>query len=221
MRCPTRRDTSRQPKPIDQEQVAYNAADNPAGGGLVGRSDYAINCGDQPHNEYGSSNWPGTWGISDMTPTDSFNWCNSKTGRMLRDCGVNELNGISFQRSEIAIKHVTDGTAQTYLIGEKYLNVTHYETGQDPADNETWCTGYNNDNFRNGHHPPAKDRINTQHTMRFGSAHSSVFLMSYCDGHVDGVAYDIDQWVHRGASNRHDGAADHFLFYNPPAVGVR
>ena len=60
----------------------------------------------------------------------------------------NFLTGVSFQRSEVKIKHLTDGTSHTYIIGEKYINPNHYETGPDGADNETWCTGFNNDNFR-------------------------------------------------------------------------
>ena len=48
----------------------------------------------------------------------------------------------------------------------------------------------------------------------FGSAHAAVFQMAYCDGHVDSISYDIDQYVHRGTSNRHDGAVDYTDFYN-------
>ena len=42
--------------------------------------------------------------------------------------------------------------------------------------------------------------------------------MAYCDGHVEGISYDVDRWAHRGASNRQEGAIDHAIFYNPNGV---
>jgi prepilin-type processing-associated H-X9-DG protein len=41
----------------------------------------------------------------------------------------------------------------------------------------------------------------------FGSAHSSGFHMSYCDGSVRVIEYDIDPIVHMAGSNRRDGTA--------------
>lgn len=215
VRCPSRRETTLHPKPFDDTFVAYNSANAPAGGGLVGRSDYAANCGDQQHNEYGG-------GPASLAAFSTTRWCSSKTGKKLDNClSVTELNGISFQRSEVAIKHVTDGTSSTYLLGEKYLNPLDYATGLDGGDNETWCTGYNNDNFRNGFYPPERDSPDRPRTieyvMKFGSAHPSSFHMAYCDGHVEGVAFDVDPYVHRGACNRQDGVVDHESYYKPSA----
>jgi len=213
VRCPTRRDTSLHPKPTDGTFVAYNSSRAEAGGGLVGRSDYAANCGDQEHNEFGA-------GPSSLAGYDTTNWCTNKVGkeRTVGCMGRRELNGISFQRSEVAIKHVTDGTSTTYLCGEKYLSPLDYSTGRNGGDNETWCTGYNNDNFRNGFYPPESDNPNAPsntlaNSMKFGSAHAATFFMAYCDGHVEGVSYDVDQYVHRGATNRHDGAVDMEGYY--------
>ena len=81
------------------------------------------------------------------------------------------MTGICFERSEI--RNVIDGASNTYLIGEKYINADHYATGRDPSDNEGWCTGYNNDNYRNGHYLPLQDRAGYTSTMRFGSVHST------------------------------------------------
>ena len=78
----------------------------------------------------------------------------------------------------MGIKHVTDGTTNTYLIGEKYLNPQHYLDGLDGGDNETWCTGYNNDNFRNGVDPPRQDRTGLPGLYGFGSAHPSTWQMA-------------------------------------------
>ena len=42
--------------------------------------------------------------------------------------------------------------------------------------------------------------------MIFGSVHPGVFLMSFCDGRVEGVSYDIDRRLHRSYGNRLDGS---------------
>ncbi|QDU57792.1 DUF1559 family PulG-like putative transporter [Aeoliella mucimassa] len=208
IRCPSRRVTSLMPKPWDGDFIAYNAQ-NVSGGGLVGRSDYAANTGDQLHNQYG--NQPST-----IAAAANFDWCNSKTGKKTSSClGVAELNGISFRRSEVDIRHITDGTSKTFLYGEKYLNPANYITGNDGGDNETWCTGYNNDNYRNGYNAPQQDTEGVPDDTRFGSSHPSVFMMAYCDGSVDAIEYDIDSYAFRGACNRKDGAVDHEQYYNP------
>jgi hypothetical protein len=211
VRCPTRRVSAILPKPIDGFMVAYNAANNPPDANVAGRSDYAINCGDQNQNEFGLFPQDPSNGPVDAV-FNSFPWRISKTGKPLIS-GQLEHTGISFARSEVSIKHVTDGTSNTYLLGEKYMNVTNYETGEDGGDNETWCTGYNNDNFRSGFRPPQQDRINTADAMIFGSAHPGVVMMAYCDGSVDAVGLDIDEFVFRGTCNRKDGAVDHKAYY--------
>jgi prepilin-type N-terminal cleavage/methylation domain-containing protein len=213
VRCPSRRDVVILPKPTDGTFVAYNASRNPPGpGNVAGRSDYAINCGDQQANELGGGPVSLTVAVSGAT-----RWTVSPTGKSLSPSrgGVVELSGVSFVRSRVAIRHVTDGASTTYLVGEKYMSTSNYESGTDAGDNETWCTGYNNDNFRNGFDPPLQDRPLESYPTRFGSAHATAFFMAYCDGHVEGVSYDVDRWTHRGASNRQDSAVDHRAFYNP------
>ncbi len=203
--CPSRRPGKTFLKPVDGNFIAYNAAKNPEGSNFAGRSDYAMNCGDQRHNEYGS--FPRS-----LTAVSRFRWCNDEIGNAntTSRCKpfVRELNGISFQHSEVGIHHVTDGTSNTYLMGEKYLNPLHYDDGLAGADNETWCTGYNNDNYRNGFDPPLNDRPGIVGNYRFGSAHPTTWHMAYCDGHVESLTYDVDEYVHRAACNRHDGAVN-------------
>ena len=115
------------------------------------------------------------------------------------------FSGISFSRSEVGIKDIADGTSHTYMIGEKYLNPANYATGLDPADNETWCTGANNDNYRTGFSAPMRDRSGVAHSTAFGSAHAASWVMAYADGHVKPLSFDISQAVQRGASHRADG----------------
>ena len=125
-----------------------------------------------------------------------------------------EISGISFQRSEIAIKHVTDGTTNTYFAGEKYLDPRGYENGKDTGDNETWCTGHNNDNFRTTASPPSRDGVNpdnpndAENGNIFGSAHATIWNASFCDGHVESLSFEIDPIVHKNRGNRQDGNVD-------------
>jgi prepilin-type N-terminal cleavage/methylation domain-containing protein/prepilin-type processing-associated H-X9-DG protein len=195
--CPSRRGGARPfPKPVDGKFYAYNAADS-IGEPFAGRGDYAINCGDRNENESNG-------GPPSLAAAAGFRWAaNGPTGIGVGSTVI--FTGVSFQRSEIAIRHITDGTSQTYMIGEKYLDPVHYETGEDGADNETWCTGYNNDNFRTTFSLPRQDTFGVGNDKIFGGIHPGLFYMSFCDGHVEGVSFDIDIAVHRMNGNRRNG----------------
>ena len=58
------------------------------------------------------------------------------------------LTGVIFQRSEIKIKQITDGTTHTYLLGEKNIAADHYEDGGVPNDDQSMYNGYDKDNLR-------------------------------------------------------------------------
>jgi prepilin-type processing-associated H-X9-DG protein len=176
--------------------------------------DYAINCGDGDNNEvdYTGSAPDGAGPRSSNPPSldaieEAFRWCLSPSGKVIGVAGCSDpATGISFSRSEVATKHITDGTSKTYLIGEKFMSPQFYETGTDRGDNETWCTGYNNDNFRTTRYVPLQDRDGFDGKFIFGSTHPGGFHMSFCDGHVEPVAYDIDSRLHRSYGNRRDGS---------------
>ena len=221
--CPSRRAGLVFPKPVDGTFIAYNSAQNPADGNVAGRSDYAINCGDPELNEVRGPAGAGPSNALALRDDTTFNWCLSPTGKVLvANCAGNNtktVTGVSFQRSEVAVRHVADGTSKTYLIGEKFMNPIHYESGRNPGDNETWCTGYNNDNFRSAYLPPSQDSLNDSfrspypsdtvlhggHEI-FGSVHSGGLNMTFCDGHVETIDYSIDAFVHRSQGNRQDGS---------------
>lgn len=193
--CPSRRGGARSfPKPVDGNFYAYNAADSP-GNPTAGRGDYAINCGDRGNNEADG-------GPASLAAAATYNWIAGTTGRIRN--GTYLVTGVCFQHSEIAIRHISDGTSRTFLIGEKYLNPENYETGLDGGDNETWCTGFNNDNFRTTASAPAPDTYRVSNTTVFGGIHPGLFYMSYCDGHVESVTYDIELPVYRALGNRRD-----------------
>ena len=54
-------------------------------------------------------------------------------------------NGVIYYGSMITAADVTDGTTNTVLVGEKYVNPDWYSTGQDPGDNEGAMIGGNAD----------------------------------------------------------------------------
>lgn len=201
IRCPSRRIQLTYPKPVDGSFYAHNAGSALSGEVVVaGRSDYAVNCGDRNVNETGT--FPS--GTSDYTAANNFKtWPTDTMGRIIPS-GLDSLTGVSFQRSLVGIKHLTDGTNSTYLAGEKYLNPIHYETGEDSGDNETWCTGFNNDNFRSAFNLPKPDQAGLSSSTDFGSAHPAGWFVAWCDGHVTMETYDIDQRVHRSNANRAD-----------------
>jgi prepilin-type processing-associated H-X9-DG protein len=119
-------------------------------------------------------------------------------------------SGVIFQRSEIRIPQITNGTSNTFLVGEKYLNPNHYEDGVDPGDNENIFVGFDNDNSRGSYqiptvtayHNPHQDTPGLADTEYFGSAHPAGVNMLYCDGSVQFINYSVDPTVFSRAGNR-------------------
>jgi prepilin-type N-terminal cleavage/methylation domain-containing protein/prepilin-type processing-associated H-X9-DG protein len=152
----------------------------------MARSDYAANAGDQASDEFFPG--PGSYAEGD---DPSYPWPDTSY-----------LTGISFQRSMIRFADITNGTSNTYLAGEKYLNVDNYFNGLDPADNENMYVGYDNDLCRSTDYVPMRDTKGLTNTFTFGSAHDAGFNMAYCDGSIRFVTYDVDFNVHLRAGNR-------------------
>ena len=119
--------------------------------------------------------------------------------------------GIFYSGSMVAMADIRDGTAHTYLVGEKYLNPQAYEDGTDQGDNEGALIGDNPDIVRFGSEfgtdlrPPLQDRVGYGSCIEFGSAHSNGFHMAMCDGSVHIINYTIDPVVHFNLAHRDDG----------------
>ena len=125
--------------------------------------------------------------------------------RISRDAALKLNNGIFGVQSEIKIAEIRDGTSNTLMVGEKYLNPQKYSTGNDGADNNSVYQGYDWDVNRWGAEKPYKDTpgFDTMST-RFGSCHAGVFFGSYVDGSVHGISYDIEFPVFQQLCNRSD-----------------
>lgn len=127
------------------------------------------------------------------------------------------FTGISFQHSQVKIADVTDGTANTYLLGEKPIDPDHYLDGMDYGDDWSWDTGQQDDIHRlvaspNGYginsytyYPPLRDTPGYNDYPGFGGAHAAGVNMALCDGSVRTISYAIDPEVHRRFGNRADG----------------
>lgn len=114
------------------------------------------------------------------------------------------------QHAQLPLAKVTDGPSNTYLIGEKHLSPTLYESGSDFGDNEQAFSGLNWDNVRgcsdgSTFHPPLQDSLTNPDFWNFGSAHPGSFVMAFCDGSVHGISYYIDSTTHQRLCNRADG----------------
>jgi prepilin-type N-terminal cleavage/methylation domain-containing protein/prepilin-type processing-associated H-X9-DG protein len=184
MNCPTRR--TRGPFANQQRLTYFNCAGYPA---WLARADYAANIGDVNKDENG----PGPATLKDGD--DPKFWKQPKYS-------TKDLHGVIFQRSEIKIADIMNGTSNTYLIGEKYLNAASYYSQDDESDDESMYIGMDNCVARCTANPPLQDRRGLQDGYRFGSAHDAGCNMLYCDGRVEFIAYTIDKTVHKRAGNR-------------------
>lgn len=191
--CPTRRES----RAFRNGTGAINSAPNPT----AGRADYAVNCGSQQANELN----PGPGSIE----AGSNGWGpGSFTGR---SGGKLIYSGFSFTNSKVGIGHVEDGLSKTVMIVEKFVTTDWYTTGEDWGDNETWCTGFNNDNFRSTFYPPKRDTSKEQTTKdraRYlaGSAHQAGINVCNGDGSVSTIDYGVDFVTWNASGHRADGA---------------
>jgi prepilin-type N-terminal cleavage/methylation domain-containing protein len=185
--CPSRRKAVPYPTPY----TMYNANYAPR----VGKTDYAANCGDFSRNEIDGGPAAGTT-TPPATPIQE--------------------TGVSYRTSRVRIAEVTDGTAHTYMVGEKFLTIDRWESGADPADNENMYVGYDNDIYRSSNatfFPPRKDVREavviaagggTQFFV-WGSIHPAGFNMAYCDGSIRISSYNVDAVSFARFGNRRDG----------------
>jgi len=194
MTCVTRRE------PIPVVNIRHPACVNCDDSADVVRGDYCANAGDQAANQIGAG--PGSLAAGDV---GSF-WTASPYAN------ARNHTGISFQRSMIKIRNVSDGLTKTYLVGEKYLDFNKYNTGNDGSDNEHMYAGYDNDNFKTSAKEPAADGtildangVPVSDDNRWGSAHLAGFHMVLCDGSTRIIPYDIDLQMHKNLGNRKDG----------------
>ena len=189
--CPSRRTEGRYKRTVDVTE--FNAASKSE---MDARSDYAANAGD----------FSVVMGIGPKGYDDSsYKWPD-----------VSKMTGISYLRSKVRPADVTDGTTNTYLVGEKWLGVDYYYTGESYGDDTSLYQGAAHDIHRwvaatpSQPWPPLPDSNTTADAEqnlsgRFGSCHPGVWNVGLCDGSVHTVSFDIDPETHRRYGCRNDG----------------
>lgn len=195
LHCPTRREATTYPvdhsiawfvsQPVLCERLTVGA-----------RTDYAINGGELYHS-VGE-------GPSNLTAGDTGQYSFPQ---------ISNSTGISFTRSAFKIRQISDGTSKTYLFGEKYIGQPFYRTGSSIGDDQGPYASDEYDSMRwaaigastGDYRGPMQDQQQLNDLYRFGSAHAATLNMSFCDGSVQSLSYDIEETVHRRLCNRQDG----------------
>jgi len=109
--------------------------------------------------------------------------------------------GVIYSLSAVKLGEVTDGTAQTYIIGEKYLNADNYTNSQEGTDNNPIYSGFDWDWQRWHGSGIVRDRRGLSDWLSFGSAHPAGANMAMCDGSVRHVTFSIDLATHTNLCN--------------------
>jgi prepilin-type N-terminal cleavage/methylation domain-containing protein/prepilin-type processing-associated H-X9-DG protein len=143
--------------------------------GSMAKTDYASNTGD-------GNDQAGGAGPANLAAGDATNWPSYASSN----------TGVIYVGSETRFADIVNGTSNTIMIGEKYLNPTEYFTGNDAGDNECMYVGSDNDISRSCAFPPMQDRAGLTDYDHYGSAHAAGVNFVYCDGSVSLVAYTID-----------------------------
>lgn len=205
MNCPSRRAAIAYPL-LTQHNPLVNG--DAAAAEVSARSDYGANGGEVIIR----------WGDGGINMPTSFAQAIAGNGFVADDLAA-KSTGVSCQRSEVEFRHITDGTSQTYMVGEKYRAPDHYETGNTPSDDHPittgddydihcWTADGNNPDRPNRalYLPPIPDTPGFENAhLQYGSAHPGGFNVVMCDASVQFISFDVDEETHRRLSNRSDG----------------
>jgi prepilin-type N-terminal cleavage/methylation domain-containing protein/prepilin-type processing-associated H-X9-DG protein len=224
--CPSRRTPQLYPyvNTVTQTLAANmsKCRGNPPGSCNVARTDYAGNAGNSRLSSTDGNEGPPSTGAA-----ASWNWIAQSAGK---DVTFGWLSGVMFQRSEIRIAQISDGTSKTALVGEKYVGTDQYESGTSDGDDQNIFVGHDWDNLRYTGLPgvgaigPRQDQakfdplsngipgVTTERAPIFGSAHPGSLNMAFCDGSVQTVSFDIDPQVYHFYGGRSDDGG----VYPPP-----
>jgi prepilin-type N-terminal cleavage/methylation domain-containing protein len=138
-------------------------------------------------------------GNGGLYTSSGWDWGNGQNGGVIvrQKCG-GPCNTV------VSTALVTDGTANTIILGEKRLDSRAIGTAQ-CDDNEGHTSGWDWDIIRWGNDPPLPDRDATdQCEVLFGSAHPAGLHFAFCDGKVRFIGFDIDRLVFQRLCRRDD-----------------
>jgi prepilin-type N-terminal cleavage/methylation domain-containing protein len=198
--CPSRRPLALyptwEPSSSLSSSTSFAAGPMPT---TVAKTDYACNGGDyplDPSSVEGGPNGPGTY-ASGTSLADQQKW--AAIG--------NIATGVMYPASQIGSAAITDGSSNTFMLGEKYLDPDNYTNGDDNGDNENAYMGDNEDICRWGGPNAPEQMQDTPGNVRsaWGSAHANGFGVALCDGSVRVISFYIDETTLAHLCNRRDG----------------
>jgi prepilin-type N-terminal cleavage/methylation domain-containing protein len=173
----------------------------------VARGDYAINSGVR----YIGSAYSGAVNNNCTLekgeyPNSWQEYANNSSGSSQWAWTGDAFTGVSFLRSTVHENQIKDGLGYTYLVGEKFVDIYHYEDGLYDADNDSLYAGFDNDNYRYTIETPLNDMADGPGAARcrFGSPHAGITQFVLCDGSVHAISNSIDQQTHQHLGERDD-----------------
>jgi type II secretory pathway pseudopilin PulG len=213
LNCPSRRAAT--VYPCVGSFSAYNCGTTP----MTAKTDYAASTGGSPtstaHVVYYLGPRNGTDTRAPIPDGVSNPWANHggqnayTGGRIAMQAS---RSGVSYLLSRVENGSIRDGTTNTYLIGEKYLNPDSYTKLGHWTDNRGMYQGEDADtcawSVNGGDYErlrPMQDRPGLNRDYTFGSCHAAGLHMVFCDGSVRTVPYDVDPQIHARLGNRKDG----------------
>ena len=115
-------------------------------------------------------------------------------------------DGITYWVSQTTVADVKDGTSNTYLIGEKYLNPDRYASWDGGGDAQSMFIGHDAEPARwvGEGAPLLRDRPGLSNYKSFGGPHPGGCQFVFCDGSVHSISFSIDRDTHRLLGNRKD-----------------
>lgn len=193
LNCPTRRPSVAYPNLYNKVAINGRFAEFHA------RSDYAANAGDIRELE----RWCEKHVPKAFDAAKLLNW------RPQTDW----YNGIGYCGAIVEMRHITDGTSNTYAVGERFLEPEKSLRGEATADDWPMYNGFQDDLYRSVYYDPSEpdkaqipkpDVDGVEDSYRFGSSHPGGVNMGMCDGSVTTISFDIDPDVHRRNGHRSD-----------------
>lgn len=119
----------------------------------------------------------------------------------------NYADGVWILGERVKTNRITDGLANTYLLGEKAMDSLRYDTGDDfgdrsPIAGDPHARGSTHSYVRYAARPPNVDVPNNCLICHdFGSAHFAGWNAANADGSVRMINYQIDMKVHRASAS--------------------
>jgi len=229
MNCPSRR--GGQLYPLDSSRAPWDPTGTSASGTAlmganlptqVAKGDYAANIGVRYETSFPNGN-PAGCSTSDPDYQKAYTAPAISTGFT--------FTGVIYMKSSISDAGIKDGTSHTYLIGEKFMDRTHYDDGKYIGDDDTVYSAMGNDNYRSTFVAPKtlassmdptaddpgkeaaagavtmlNDTLDSTgaNTCVFGSTHSGIVNFAFCDGSTKTVSISIDPLTHRYLGERAD-----------------